>query len=100
MIRNSHAAPDTAVVADWRQSGACRAEDPEDFFPVGATPAAKATERHAKAVCFRCPSSLECGQWALQTRQPFGIWGGMTEAERAKILRRRGIRLKTGSDTA
>lgn len=100
MIRTRYDAPDTAVVTDWRQSGACRAEDPEDFFPVGATPAAKATERHAKAVCFRCPSSLECGQWALQTRQAFGIWGGMTEAERAKILRRRGIRLNTSSDTA
>jgi WhiB family transcriptional regulator, redox-sensing transcriptional regulator len=84
--------------ADWRDDALCRAEDPEDFFPVGATPVAKATERHAKAVCFRCPSLQACGQWALETRQPFGVWGGMTEAERAKILRRRKIRLPVFED--
>lgn len=85
--------PETRRKADWRDTAACRAEDPEDFFPIGATPAAKAIERHAKAVCWRCPSLEACGRWALETGQPFGIWGGMTEAERAKILRRRGIKL-------
>lgn len=90
--------PDSRRKADWRDSAACRAEDPEDFFPIGATPAAKAIERHAKAVCWRCPSLEACGRWALETRQPFGIWGGMTEAERAKILRRRGIKLTPVED--
>lgn len=92
--------PDTRRAADWRDDALCRAEEPEDFFPVGATPAAKALERHAKAICWTCPSLQPCGVWSLETRQAFGIWGGMTEAERAKILRRRGIRLNTSSDTA
>jgi WhiB family redox-sensing transcriptional regulator len=100
VIRTRYDAPDTAVVTDWRLTAACRAEDPEDFFPVGATPAAKATERHAKAICWTCPSLQPCGMWALEKREPAGVWGGMTEAERAKILRRRGIRLQTGSATA
>lgn len=93
MIRTSYGAPDTPRATDWRDDALCRAEDPEDFFPVGATPTAKAAERHAKAVCFRCPSLQPCGQWALDEREPVGVWGGMSEAERLKILRRRGVKV-------
>ena len=88
----------TARATDWRDQAACREEDPEVFFPIGATPAAKAVERHAKAVCFRCPSMEECGRWAFETRQPFGVWGGLSEKERRKILRRRGVQLPADPD--
>lgn len=85
---------------DWRDAAACRdeKENPEDWFPIGVTPAAKAQERHAKAVCWSCPALQACGQWALQTRQPFGVWGGLSEAERRAILRRRGVRLPADPD--
>lgn len=78
---------------NWRDNAACRSEDPEDWFPIGASPAAKAQERHAKAVCWHCPSLEACGRWALETRQPFGVWGGMSEGQRRAILRRRGVRV-------
>jgi hypothetical protein len=100
MTAHTGAVPETPRKSDWRDAAACRTEDPEDFFPIGASPAAKAAERHAKTVCFACPSYQACGQWALETRQAFGIWGGMTEAERAKVLRRRGIRLSAVEDEA
>lgn len=77
----------------WRSRAACRVEDPDGFFPVGATPAAKAMERHAKTICWSCPVLEPCGRWALESREPAGVWGGMTEAERRKILRRRGVHL-------
>lgn len=85
--------PETRRPVDWRELALCRKEDPEDFFPVGATPSAKAVERHAKTICFRCPSLDPCGRWAIDNREPVGVWGGMSEAERRAILRRRGVRL-------
>lgn len=80
--------PDTEPAVDWRLEAACRKEDPEDFFPVGATPRAKALERHAKVVCWHCPSQPECLRWALETGEEYGVWGGLTEGERRKLRRR------------
>jgi hypothetical protein len=81
------AAPDTQRATDWRDAAACRDEDAELFFPVGATPAANAQTRHAKVICSGCPVLQACGAWALATRQAFGVWGGMSEAERRGLLR-------------
>ena len=95
------AAPNTSRhTSDWRDDALCRAENenPEDWFPIGAGPAAKAREHYAKSVCRFCPALQACGQWAIQTRQPFGVWGGMSEAERRAILRRRGVRMPADPD--
>lgn len=43
----------------------------------------------AKNICRSCPIVKECGDWALDTRQPFGIWGGMTERDRRVALKER-----------
>jgi WhiB family redox-sensing transcriptional regulator len=83
-------APETRRPPDWRESAACRGEDPDLFFPVGTTGPAVAQEREAAAICRRhCPVVQICGQWALATRQEHGVWGGMTEAQRRSILRHR-----------
>lgn len=76
--------------ADWRDQAACRDEDGESFFPVGSSPSALAQTRHAKVVCSRCPSLQACGTWALETRQAYGVWGGMSERQRRATLRSRG----------
>lgn len=94
MSHYSGSVPATPRRVDWRDNAACRNEEPDDWFPVGSTPAAQAQTVHAKAVCWTCPALEACGRWALQTRQPFGIWGGMTESERRAVLRRRGVRVK------
>lgn len=78
---------------DWRDSAACRETDPEIFFASSLTGEGKADIRHAKVICFACPVMQECGQWALDSREPFGVYGGMTQEERRAILRRRGIRV-------
>lgn len=70
---------------DWRQHAACVGKDPELFFPVGVTgPALEQAER-AKAVCRGCAVADECLQWALETNQDAGVWGGMTEEERRRL---------------
>jgi WhiB family redox-sensing transcriptional regulator len=41
-----------------------------------------AMQELAKALCARCPFRELCLEWALTTREPFGVWGGMTPEER------------------
>ncbi|MFB7505830.1 WhiB family transcriptional regulator [Streptomyces broussonetiae] len=73
---------------NWRDHAACRHVDPDLFFPVGTTgPALVQTER-AKAVCGLCPAREPCLDWALETGQSTGIWGGTTEMERRSLRRR------------
>lgn len=80
----SHATP-----GDWRHRAACRAVDPEVFFPVPVEGLAFRTRvAVAKAVCAGCPVREACLTWAL-AHQPDGIAGGMTEHERRAENRRR-----------
>jgi len=74
--------------ADWRNKAACLDEDPELFFPIGYTGPAVAQTANAKAVCRRCTVTAECLTWALDTRQGYGIWGGLDDRERVSLLRR------------
>lgn len=74
----------------WQRYAACRKEDPELFFPVGATGEALLQAEEAKAVCRRCPVMALCAEWALEHRVHEGVWGGLTEAQRRNILRHRG----------
>ncbi|MEO5723509.1 MAG: WhiB family transcriptional regulator, partial [Ilumatobacteraceae bacterium] len=41
----------------------------------------------AKQVCSECPVSVGCLEYALETNQDSGIWGGTSEEER-RVLRR------------
>jgi WhiB family redox-sensing transcriptional regulator len=76
---------------DWRNDAACRDEDPELFFPVGTSGPALSQIAQAKSVCRRCPAMSECLQWALESGQDAGVWGGASEDER-RALKRHGVR--------
>jgi WhiB family redox-sensing transcriptional regulator len=53
------------------------------FHPEGERgPARRRRDDAAKAVCASCPVMQECRQHALTVREPYGVWGGMTEDER------------------
>lgn len=43
----------------------------------------------AKSMCSVCPVQAACADWAIETGQEFGIWGGMTERERMKARKDR-----------
>lgn len=81
---------------DWREHAACRAEDPDLFFPVGSTGPALLQTQQAKAVCRRCPVRERCLEWALDSGQPIGVWGGTDENERRALKRRLASRRRTG----
>lgn len=74
---------------EWRDSAACRDEDPELFFPVGTSGPALSQIARAKSVCGRCPASAQCLEWALESGQDSGVWGGASEDERRALKRRR-----------
>jgi len=77
-----------ATDSDWRDRAACRGEDPELFFPIGTKGAALLQIGEAKAVCRRCPSREACLDWAMESGQDAGVWGGLSEDERRKVKRR------------
>lgn len=79
---------------DWRHRAICRREDPELFWPVGTSGPALQQIAEAKSVCRRCPVQAACLEWALESGQDGGVWGGMSEDER-RALKRRPTRAKT-----
>lgn len=72
----------------WRNRAICRDTDPELFFPVGTTGLALVQIARAKEVCGECPVNTQCLDYALETNQDAGIWGGLDEEERRNIRRR------------
>lgn len=65
----------------------CAADDPEAWFP--GRHSTKAERDAAKAVCGVCPARAACLEWAMDTHEPEGIWGGLDEDERRKLRRAR-----------
>jgi len=68
---------------DWELDAACTESDPELFFPKPKSGHAA----QAKRICRECPVIRDCGLWAIYTGQDGGIWGGMTENQRARKKR-------------
>lgn len=83
--------PDSLDSDSWRTTASCRSVDPDLFFPVGTTGPALDHIAAAKAVCASCPAQLPCLEFALETNQDAGVWGGTSEEER-RVLRRQRAR--------
>lgn len=47
----------------------------------------KNLESQALAVCRSCRVQPECQDYALAADERFGVWGAMTEAQRAAVRR-------------
>ncbi|MGC5041090.1 WhiB family transcriptional regulator [Streptomyces sp. DT73] len=89
IVRTTYApSADLPVNTDWRSFSVCKDEDPELFFPIGTTGPALLQIEEAKAVCRRCPVMELCLQWALDSVQEHGVWGGTDEGDRRRMKRR------------
>lgn len=71
---------------EWSDRAACLTAEPEVFFPIGAGEPALRETAAAKAVCASCVVIEECRAYALTSRQPHGVWGGLDEEERRALL--------------
>ncbi len=69
---------------NWRQRSACRGLDPEIFHPATDEEADE-----AKSICAICPVRQMCLEHALLAREREGVWGGLTERERRRVIRQR-----------
>jgi WhiB family transcriptional regulator, redox-sensing transcriptional regulator len=78
------------AVWDWQEHGSCRTADPTLFFhPQNERGSARRSrDLAAKAVCASCPVRIECADYAVRAREPYGVWGGLTEEEREAIYAR------------
>ena len=83
----------------WRDKAACRDTDADLFFPPGNKGLALAQIEAAKAICRSCPALEPCLQFALESNQEAGVWGGTDEDERRRLRRawRAGGRPPVGS---
>jgi WhiB family redox-sensing transcriptional regulator len=81
--------PDDAVWF-WQEHAACRGVDPQLFFhPQNERGAARRRrDQAAKSVCAQCSVRAECADYALRAHEPYGIWGGLSEEDRAFRARR------------
>ena len=79
---------------NWMARGNCRDEAPARFFPsdgVGVD--------HARRICATCPVREPCLEYALEQRIDHGVWGGASERERRRILKRRRIEAAEATGT-
>ncbi|MFD0256808.1 WhiB family transcriptional regulator [Kitasatospora indigofera] len=69
----------------WQGSAACRGMDSSVFFapPDERSEARQGRVEAARRVCARCPVRDACADFALRTQETHGVWGGLTERERA-----------------
>jgi WhiB family redox-sensing transcriptional regulator len=71
---------------DWMARGLCTSISPSTFFPSDG-----AGVEVARKICATCPVKEECLEHALVNRIDHGVWGGCSERERRRILKRRRI---------
>lgn len=77
-----------AELWEWQHQGLCRVSNPETFFhPDGERgPSRRWRDARAVAVCQQCPVIQQCREHALRVREPYGVWGGLTEQEREALI--------------
>ena len=76
---------------DWRVFARCREPGAPDMYPVDGDGA-----RLAQLWCAGCPVRVQCSDAGL--REPYGVWGGLSERHRARIRRSRGLAALTYSE--
>lgn len=78
--------------AQWQDKASCKGMDPVLFFgPEYAETVKEKRDREeaAKAVCVTCQVKKDCLEYALDAKEPYGIWGALNETERKALLRKR-----------
>ena len=65
-----------------REEALCSQSDPDLWFEERTSLA-----REAMSICNQCPVMEECRQFAIDNEVDYGIWGGMTTAQRRREVR-------------
>ena len=76
----------------WMKDASCIISDTELFFSNNPD-----DTRKAISICNDCPVRILCANYAIKNNEEYGIWGGLTEAERKQLRGRRGSRAGIGN---
>lgn len=79
----------------WHELAGCRGADTDLFFIERG-----GSSREAKRICEGCVVRGECLTFAVEHREEWGVWGGMTERERKVVRKERGLTRKRGGRSA
>jgi WhiB family redox-sensing transcriptional regulator len=79
----------------WRTRAACSGTDPELFFAGDP-----ASVESARALCAGCPVRNPCLQDALALGEMHGVWGGMPEGQRRRLIRSRRRQVRVAANAA
>ena len=71
---------------NWMARGRCKEVAPDIFFPSDGMGV-----QVAQRICAECPVAQDCLEYALDHHIDHGVWGGCSERERRRILRRRRV---------
>lgn len=78
------------MTAPFYDHAACAGDpDPEMWFRAPVDDEGRKSRATALTICARCPVRRECAQWAFDHAEEFGIWGGLDEIKRSKLLKLR-----------
>ena len=88
------------AASGWRTKAACLGTDPKTFFPVESTHGGKDSPTYitARKICATCPVRITCLTYAVETRQHYGVWGGLTPNERRHLIKGGPIRFDIPAD--
>ncbi len=81
---------DRQIEPTWRGDALCRQRNAGYFFApphFERKEEKKAREGAARALCGGCKVQRQCLDYALAVQEPHGIWGGLNEIERRRVLR-------------
>ncbi len=86
------AVPSMAAEPTWRTDARCRRESAVHFFApphVERREERRAREDAARRLCRACPVRQPCLEYSVVVQEPHGIWGGLNESERRRLIRQR-----------
>jgi WhiB family transcriptional regulator, redox-sensing transcriptional regulator len=70
----------------WWEQAACQNADPELFFPISGSGSSVLDTARAKAICGGCRIRQQCLDYALDSREVHGVWGGLDYEERSRLV--------------
>jgi WhiB family redox-sensing transcriptional regulator len=72
----------------WQSEALCRGLPSHVFYPPDHERGRRRRQRelHAKKICAACPVCSDCLAYALNSDEPYGVWGATTALERRDIL--------------
>jgi WhiB family transcriptional regulator, redox-sensing transcriptional regulator len=75
----------------WRDLARCQTDNAVHFYAPShfeRKPEKDRRESQARALCRACAVRAECLAESLRSAESHGIWGGLNELERKRLLRR------------